>query len=192
MFQENIYSAQPSTEWGSSPMTQSLETGPWRGVEVPGTGGLAELAASPSILIATVGRAVRREVDAVLAAEGLTLRHLGALAHLAVESNVSQTLLAARGNVTVQTMHATVADLIARGLVSAGSTGRGRASGLAITPAGRAALDAAGAAISAYDQRFASLGSDTLRTLVAILMTVMLDTASAEPTGDGSSPSPAR
>ncbi|PZA19118.1 MarR family transcriptional regulator, partial [Modestobacter versicolor] len=82
---------------------------------------------SPVMLAILAGRAWEARLNTALRAHGLSLRHLGALGHLAGTPGLSYTDLARRARVTVQSMHATVGTLTELGAVREPGGGRGRA-----------------------------------------------------------------
>lgn len=110
--------------------------------EPPGPAGPpSRLLASPVMLLIALGRIAREELDDVLAGDGLSLRHLGALGHLRRTPRLSYSGLGRRAGVTAQSMQATVSHLERIGAVSrSDATGRGRAADLTVTSAGVAAL----------------------------------------------------
>ena len=94
-------------------------------------------------LVQTAHLATRRFTE-VFAEAGLTPAQYGVLASLADGDDLSQADLARSVQVRPQSMGRLVAAMISHGLVERGGPGgRGRRTGLEITPAGRAALDRA-------------------------------------------------
>ncbi|MGY1753323.1 MarR family winged helix-turn-helix transcriptional regulator [Blastococcus sp. SYSU D01042] len=130
-------------------------------------------ATSSALLLVALGRQVDRWVNGSLERIGLSLRLLGALGHLGREPGLSYTELARRARVTPQSMHATVAELIATGAVAPADQGRGRRALLDVTPRGRELLVAGLAAIAAVDAELRGLAAlpedgDLFRVLGAI------------------------
>ena len=109
---------------------------------------------SPVMLTVLAGRAWEARLTADLRAHGLSLRHLGALGHLAGTPGLSYTDLARRARVTVQSMHATVAALTDLGAVREPGGGRGRAALLEVTERGRELLAAGRDVVAALDAEF--------------------------------------
>jgi DNA-binding MarR family transcriptional regulator len=106
------------------------------------------------MLTVLAGRAWEARLNAALRPHGLSLRHLGALGHLAGSPGLSYTHLARRARVTVQSMHATVAALTELGAVGEPAGGRGRAALLEVTDRGRELLAAARDVVAALDAEF--------------------------------------
>ena len=100
-----------------------------------------DLVRSATLLLVMLGRRARQRLDEELAADGLSVRHLGALGHLSHSPGLSFSELARRGRVTVQSMHATVRQLEAAGAVRRGPTAvAGQSAELEITDSGRRML----------------------------------------------------
>ena len=141
--------------------------------EPPGPAGPpSRLLASPVMLLIALGRIAREELDDVLAGDGLSLRHLGALGHLRRTPRLSYSGLGRRAGVTAQSMQATVSHLERIGAVSrSDATGRGRAADLTVTSAGVAALERAEAAIAVVENwLLASIPGDDRAALTATLL----------------------
>jgi DNA-binding MarR family transcriptional regulator len=100
------------------------------------------MASSVVLLLVGAGRLLERRVERELAALGLTLRHLGALGHLAHRPELSYSDLARRASVTAQSMHATVRGLEDRGAVRRTLAGHGHPARLEVTERGHELLDA--------------------------------------------------
>ncbi len=126
---------------------------------------------SPALLIMTLGRRLRDEVERELATSGLTLRHLSALGHLGRDPGRSYSELARRAGVTAQSMQATLRQLEAAGAVERRTpAGRGRTAELHLTEVG-VQLRAAGlTALDHADRRLvAALPERDATTLGALL-----------------------
>ncbi|WP_413804848.1 MarR family winged helix-turn-helix transcriptional regulator [Streptomyces sp. OE57] len=95
---------------------------------------------SLALLLVGAGRAAQRRIEDALAADGLTLRHLGALGHLSRRPDLSYSDLARRAGVTAQSMHATVRQLQELGVVAGVRTGQGQRARLEVTSQGRELL----------------------------------------------------
>ncbi|HEU5151752.1 MAG TPA: helix-turn-helix domain-containing protein [Iamia sp.] len=110
--------------------------------------------ASPALALVVLARIVGRSVDEALAGAGTSVREVGVLGHLSAAPGLTITELARRSGVTVQSMHALVADLVARDLVDRGAEpGRGRAAELTVTTGGRRLLARARRALAPVDRR---------------------------------------
>ena len=121
------------------------------------------MASSAVLLLVGAGRVLQRRVDEELAALGLTLRHLGALGHLAHRPDLSYSDLARRAGVTAQSMHATVRGLEELGAVRRTLAGHGHAARLEVTDRGRELLDAVRAATERLDRELLAGLSDAQR-----------------------------
>ncbi|PJJ62016.1 MarR family winged helix-turn-helix transcriptional regulator [Compostimonas suwonensis] len=126
---------------------------------------------SPTMLLLIQGRLVERLVESELAPLGLTIRQMGILGHLARSPGLSFTELAARAQITVQSMHTLAAAMTANGLIEAGpGVVRGRAASLSLTPLGHERLREAQQRIAELDERsFGSESSVLQRRLGALL-----------------------
>ncbi|MCE3554674.1 MarR family transcriptional regulator [Pseudonocardia sp. RS11V-5] len=101
-----------------------------------------------AVLLATLGRRVRDEIDTALRAEQLTMRHLAALGHLTRRPGLSYSELGRRTGVTAQSMQSTLRRLEERGAVERRTEpGRGRVAELHVTPDGRRLLSRAEKAV---------------------------------------------
>ena len=98
-----------------------------------------------------VGARLREQLDEQLAAHDITLRHYGALGHLAASPELSVSDLARRARVTPQSMRATVDHLAAIAAVEHRRHGQGRASQVLVTDAGRALLADVREVVAALD-----------------------------------------
>jgi DNA-binding MarR family transcriptional regulator len=110
------------------------------------------LTSSLALLLVGAGRATQRRIDAVLAPEDLTLRHVGALGHLAHEPDLSYSDLARRVGVTPQSMRATVRHLEVLGAVRRTLPGHGHPARLEVTADGKRLLQRARAAVATLDE----------------------------------------
>ncbi len=92
-------------------------------------------------LVKRVQQSMRRRCDAALRPTGLSLAQYAVVRALADHPDASASELARLCFVTRQSLHEVLTGLRAAGLVrTASSSGRGRASALALTPAGRKRL----------------------------------------------------
>ncbi|MFJ5520970.1 MarR family winged helix-turn-helix transcriptional regulator [Streptomyces griseoluteus] len=124
-----------------------------------------------SLQLAGIGRIVRDAVDARLADDGLSLRHLGVLSHLAASPGLSISELARRAKISAPSMLATIRQLEADDLVERTTpNGRGNTAQLQLTGAGRTARATALTALAALDDvllaDFSSPQRDTMGTVL--------------------------
>lgn len=122
----------------------------------PPPGGGLRLASSTTMLLIAAGRVAQRQLDAHLAENGLTLRHVGALGHLAHTQGLTYSDLARRARVTPQSMHATMTQLAKRGAITIEA--RGRAAYPQLTELGHQLLVNAADVAAQLDHTFASPG----------------------------------
>ena len=109
------------------------------------------LVTSTTMLLVGAGRVAQRRLEDALRGHGLTLRHLGALGHLARDSELSYSDLARRAAVTVQSMHSTIALLVDLGAIEVETPERGRPARLRLTGRGHELLRTAGAVAHELD-----------------------------------------
>ena len=102
------------------------------------------LITSTTVLLVGAGRVAQRRLEQALRGHGVTLRHLGALGHLAHNPELSYSDLARRAAVTVQSMHSTIAALVELGAIEVETAHRGRPARLRLTERGRELLRTAG------------------------------------------------
>jgi DNA-binding MarR family transcriptional regulator len=127
------------------------------------------------MLAVIAGRMAADRVESALGPLRLTLRHFGALGHLASQPNLSYSDLARRVGVTSQTMRDTVAHLESIGAVRTAGKGQGHASQLTVTAAGRRLLDRARAAVLTLDHELdAELGATNSTDTAAMLMQLVM------------------
>jgi DNA-binding MarR family transcriptional regulator len=131
------------------------------------------MASSTVLLTVGVGRLLERRLEEELAGLGLTLRHFGALGHLARRPELSYSDLARRAGVTPQSMHATVRGLEERGAVRRTLPGHGHRARLEVTDRGRELLDAVRAAAGRLDEEvLGGLGDEQRAALRDALLTL--------------------
>lgn len=129
---------------------------------------------SAAFLLMTLGRRLRDEVEATLKAEGIALRHVSALGHLAAHPGLSYSELARRAGVTPQSMQATIEALERRGAVARDTDpGRGRTAELRVTAEGTRLRQVGTAVVGDVDTRLrAHLDDETHRVLTEALATL--------------------
>ncbi|RKN38229.1 MarR family winged helix-turn-helix transcriptional regulator [Micromonospora endolithica] len=137
------------------------------------------LAASTALLFIAAGRTVQRRIERDLAAHKLTLRHIGALGHLAANPDLSYSDLARRAGVTAQSMHATVNRLEELGAVQRQLAGHGHPARLEVTDLGHRLLAHAADTAAALDQELLAGLTDQKRDDLARLLHTIA--ASARP-----------
>jgi DNA-binding MarR family transcriptional regulator len=121
----------------------------------PDRSGAPPVTDSTTMLLIAAGRLAQRRFDAALAERNLTLRHIGALGHLARTPELSYSDLARRARVTPQSMHATIGKLVELGAIVTET--RGRASYPRLTKRGHELLAFAAETAAACDE---ALGID--------------------------------
>jgi DNA-binding MarR family transcriptional regulator len=129
------------------------------------------LDATVAMLVIVAGRSVQGRLEAELAPLGLTVRHLGALGHLAHQPELSYSDLARRSRVTSQSMNATVRHLEEVGAVRRTLAGQGHPARLEVTDRGQELLATARAIGLALDAELTGDLSDAER---ATLMKALL------------------
>lgn len=128
------------------------------------------LAASTALLFIAAGRTVQRRIERELAAHKLTLRHVGALGHLAANPDLSYSDLGRRAGVTAQSMHATVNRLEELGAVRRHLAGHGHPARLEVTDLGHRLLTHAADAAATLDQELLDGLPDQKREELARLL----------------------
>jgi DNA-binding MarR family transcriptional regulator len=113
------------------------------------------LISSTTLLLIGAGRVAQRRLEDALSDHGLTLRHLGAMGHLARSPGLSYSDLARRARITPQSMHATMVQLAELGAVVTET--RGRSTYPQLTEHGHHLLAVAADVAAACD---AELGTD--------------------------------
>jgi len=130
---------------------------------------------SATILTILAGRSLEARVNEALGKHRLSLRLLGTLGHLSSSPEISYTELAHRARVTVQSMHSTVAELVALGAVKQPAGGRGRTALLSLTAKGRRLLERGNASVAVIDDRLAGVLPDGRGRLERDLLAVLAD-----------------
>lgn len=152
--------------------------------ERPDTGQPApRLADSTTMLLVLAGRLAQHRLEAELAGQRLTIRHLGALGHLARDPGLSYSDLARRARVTAQSMHATIAQLIELDAIEPiAEPAQGRRAELRVTPRGHALLrHAAEIAKAVDDDLLAPLDQAQRRQLQQALLGFVVPPSQSEP-----------
>ena len=119
------------------------------------------------MLLIAAGRAAQRRLDGRLAEDGLTLRHVGALGHLAHTEGLTYSDLARRARVTPQSMQATMTQLAERGAITIET--RGRAAYPQLTELGRQLLANAATIAADLDDTFVATAPDDTTALREVL-----------------------
>jgi DNA-binding MarR family transcriptional regulator len=129
-------------------------------------------ATNTALLLMMLGRRIREQVEIALRAEGLSLRQLSVLGHLAHQPGMSYSELARRDGITVQSMQPTLNQLEKVGAVERlTAPGRGRTADLQVTESGRALLDRGRRVLKAADQRLEdALGAEASSQLAAAVL----------------------
>ncbi|MFF3484261.1 MarR family transcriptional regulator [Streptomyces sp. NPDC002701] len=130
-----------------------------------------ESALSTVMLLITGGRRLQERLDERLAGLGLSLRLLGALGHVARDSDLSYSDLARRAGVTSQSMRATVLMLEELGAVRRTLPGQGHRARLELTDRGSSLLSDARAVAAELDAELhAGLTAENKRALDHVLL----------------------
>ena len=127
-----------------------------------------------AMLVIVAGRMLQGRYEAELAESGLTMRHLGALGHLAHQPDLSYSDLARRSRVTSQSMHATVRQLEELGAVRRTLAGQGHRARLEVTERGQQLLDTARRAAFALDAQLTADIPEADRATFLRVLTTML------------------
>jgi DNA-binding MarR family transcriptional regulator len=94
-------------------------------------------ATNTALLLMMLGRRIREQTETALRAEGLSMRQLSVLGHLAHQPGLSYSELARRDGITVQSMQSTLLQLEKTGAVERlTAPGRGRTADLQVTAEG--------------------------------------------------------
>ncbi len=104
-----------------------------------------------AMVLIGIGATLREQLDDRLSTHGITMRHYGALGHLANSPELSTSDLARRARVTPQSMRATVEHLEEIGAVEHRRHGQGKASQLVVTASGRRLLERARTLVAELD-----------------------------------------
>ena len=143
---------------------------------------VGDLAESVGYLLKQAATALHASMDAVLRPQGLTVSQYSVLELLGHEPEQSNAGLARGAFVTRQSMNEVVRGLQERGLVARPDVAeRGRARPTHLTPAGRAALEDASAAVARVEKRMLSPLSTTEHTELIARLIACRDAL----TGDG-------
>ena len=127
-----------------------------------------------AMLVIVAGRMLQGRFEAELTGVGLTMRHLGALGHLAHQPDLSYSDLARRSRVTSQSMHATVRQLEELGAVRRTLAGQGHRARLEVTERGQQLLDTARQAAFGLDaQVMADIPEADRETFLRVLTTML-------------------
>ncbi|MEU0649103.1 MarR family winged helix-turn-helix transcriptional regulator [Streptomyces umbrinus] len=147
------------------------------------SGEAPESALSTVMLLITSGRRLQERLDERLAGIGLSMRLLGALGHVARNSDLSYSDLARRAGVTSQSMRATILMLEELGAVRRTLPGQGHRARLELTDRGSSLLSDARTVTAELDaELLAGLTAENKRALDHVLLHAL------GPVGAGSPP----
>ena len=136
-----------------------------------------------AMVLIGIGTTLRERLDERLSVHHITMRHYGALGHLASAPELSTSDLARRAGVTPQSMRATVEHLEELGAVEHRRHGQGKASELIVTDTGRQLLEDARTIVADLDTEV--LGHIADRDEIAsALLTTMFGLINPQRTGD--------
>ncbi|NEA32637.1 MarR family transcriptional regulator [Streptomyces sp. SID13031] len=123
-----------------------------------------------------LGRQLREQADAELRAQGLSMRHLSALGHLAHQPGLSYSELARRDGITAQSMQSTLRQLQDLGAVELlTKPGRGRTADLQVTETGQELLERGRAVLRAADQRLLdAIGNENREVLAGFALRALV------------------
>ena len=130
----------------------------------------AAISSSAVMQLILTGRALQSRVETELAELGLTLRHVGALGHLAHRPDLSYSDLARRAGVTAPSMLATVRTLEELGAVRRNILGAGHPARLEVTRSGRKLLDRVKIVVGRVEQELVGDLTDPQRALLQQLL----------------------
>lgn len=144
-----------------------------------------EVPGGTAFLLMVIGRQLRDRVDVALTAQGLTYRHLSALGHLSRSPGLSYSDLARRAGITVQSIQATLSQLLEQKAVEhINVPGRGRRAQLRVTVVGTELLDAGTNIIADIeDQLLTDLAANQRTFLRLTLLQMMRSTRQASGPG---------
>lgn len=145
-----------------------------------------------AMLVIVAGRLLQGRYEAELTELGLTMRHLGALGHLAHQPDLSYSDLARRSRVTSQSMHATVRQLEELGAVRRTLAGQGHRARLEVTERGQQLLDTARQAAFALDAQLTADVSEADRETFLRVLTTMLGSLPQKDPSVAGDPTPSR
>jgi len=135
-------------------------------------------ATNTALLLMMLGRRLREQAESALRVQGLSMRQLSVLGHLAHQPGLSYSELARRDGITVQSMQSTLLQLEKAGAVERlTAPGRGRTADLQVTESGLALLDRGREVLRAADKQLAKaigpaatveIGAAALKALLAL------------------------
>jgi DNA-binding MarR family transcriptional regulator len=133
-------------------------------------------ATNTALLLMMLGRRIREQAETALRAEGLSLRQLSVLGHLAHQPGLSYSELARRDGITVQSMQSTLLQLEKIGAVERlTAPGRGRTADLQVTESGHALLDRGRKVLKAADQRLQdAIGAESSAQVAAAALKALI------------------
>ena len=130
-----------------------------------------------------LGRQLREQAEAELRAQGLSMRHLSALGHLAHQPGLSYSELARRDGITTQSMQSTLRQLQDLGAVELlTEPGRGRTADLQVTEIGQHLLERGRAVLRSADARLSdAIGNENTKTLARFALQALLSLKTGTP-----------
>ncbi len=133
-------------------------------------------ATNTALLLMMLGRRIREQAETALRAEGLSMRQLSVLGHLAHQPGLSYSELARRDGITVQSMQSTLLQLEKAGAVERlTAPGRGRTADLQVTEAGLELLDRGREVLKAADQQLEkAIGPEAAAEISAAALKALL------------------
>jgi DNA-binding MarR family transcriptional regulator len=139
---------------------------------------------STSFLLIVAGRIAQRRLEQALGERHVTLRHVGALGHLARQPDLSYSDLGRRAGITPQSMRATVRHLEQLGAVRRTLPGHGHAARLEVTADGHDLLAWADEQAHAIDAEvLAGVDPDQREALSRSLMAIAMPDGPPGPPG---------
>jgi DNA-binding MarR family transcriptional regulator len=133
-------------------------------------------APNTALLLMMLGRRIREQTETALRAEGLSMRQLSVLGHLAHQPGLSYSELARRDGITVQSMQSTLLQLEKAGAVERlTAPGRGRTADLQVTADGHKLLDRGREVLKAADQQLEkAIGAEGSTQMAAAVLKALI------------------
>jgi len=165
------YSQTESRASAKMMVVKDSEAPPVKAAEPSSRGPFAQ-PTNTALMLIILGTRMRQHAESQLRTEGLSLRHVSALGHLARQPGLSYSELARRAGITTQSMQATIIELEKLQAVERRTEpGRGRTAELHVTTVGRKLLDRGHAILSSTDQHLAdTLGRSGHENLTKLMV----------------------